>query len=54
MKKEDIPVLDQIIESVGEAMPKLEKYYYDKDYENFSRTKRFILELQKKILEILE
>lgn len=54
MKKEDIPILEQSIGSIEEALPKLERAYKDKDYDEFNRIKKFILNLQEKILESLK
>jgi len=52
MKKEDIPFLNQLINSLEEAEINLEKVYFKKDYEAFNELKKTILHLQKKISEI--
>jgi len=54
IKKEDIPFLNQLINSLGEAESKLEKYYDKKDYENFNKSKKFMLKIQKQISEVIK
>jgi len=54
MKKEDIPFLNQLVKSLEESELKLEKAYEKKDYEKFSKSKKFMLEIQKQISEIIK
>lgn len=53
MKKEDLPFLSQLIKTLEEAESKLEEAYKKEDYEKFNRLKKFILQIQKKISEII-
>lgn len=53
-RKEDVPFLNQLVKSMEEAESKLEKAYEKKDYNSFNESKKFILEIQKKISEILK
>lgn len=52
-RKEDIPFLNQLVKSLEESELKLEKAYEKKDYENFNKSKKFILQIQKQISEII-
>jgi hypothetical protein len=52
MKEEDMEFLSQMISSLEEASKKLTESYNKKDYEKFSKSKKFILNLQTKISEI--
>jgi len=52
MRKEEIVFLKQIVEASEEAILNLEESYNKKDYENFDRTKKMMLEIQKKISEV--
>ncbi|MBU2562117.1 MAG: hypothetical protein KKF68_00450 [Nanoarchaeota archaeon] len=54
MKKEEISFLNQLVQTLNEAIFKLEEYYEQKEYENFLNTKKFIFHLQKKISEYVE
>ena len=54
LSRENIVFLNQLVSSLEEAELKLEESYRDKNYENFSRLKKFILEIQKKISEIIK
>lgn len=53
MKKEDIPFLGQMIKSLEESASKLEGCYEKKDFKNFMETKKFMLKMQKEILDKL-
>lgn len=54
MKKGDVSVLNQIVLSIeGEAV-NLEKFYSAKDYDNFNKSKKIILDLNKKFGEIIK
>ncbi len=52
--KEDIPFLNQLVKSLEESELKLEKAYEKKDYENFTKSKKFMLQIQKQISEIIK
>jgi len=54
MKKEDIPLLNQLIEAAGEARLIIEVAYNNKDSENFNKAKKFIIQVHKKILDIIK
>lgn len=53
MKKEDNLFLNQLINSLEEASKKLEKAYEKKDYDNFDKSKKIMLKIQKEISEII-
>jgi len=53
MKKEDIPFLNQLIKSLEETESKLEEAYEKKDYEDFNKLKKFMMQIQKRIHEII-
>lgn len=54
MKKEDIPVLNQIMKSIEDNLANLEQSYTQKNFENFSRTKNLVIQFQNKILKIVK
>ena len=54
MKKEDIPLLDQLIKSLEEGALKLEEAFERKDSEDFIRIKKFMIQIQKKIAEVIK
>jgi hypothetical protein len=51
--QEDVTFLNHLIKTLEEAELKLEEAYDKKDYENFNRTKKMMLQIQKKISEIV-
>jgi len=53
MKKEEaeIILLSQLTNCLDEATSKLEKFYNEKNYEFFYKTKKIILVLERKIAE---
>lgn len=53
MKKEDIPFLNQLIESLEDGALKLEVAFERKDSEDFIRIKKFMIQMQKKIAEVI-
>lgn len=53
MKRSDVAVLNQIIANLEEGVIQLEKFFSTKDYNGFNNSKKIILELNKKIGEIL-
>lgn len=54
MNKEMIPFLNQLVKSLEEATIKLEQAYDKNDYEMAEKLKKFILEIQKRMSEILK
>ncbi len=50
---ENILFISQLIRALEEAGLKLEEFYEKKDYKNFDKTKKLILQIQKKISEEL-
>lgn len=54
IKKEDIPFLNQLVKSLEEALSKLEKSYEKKNYEEFNKSKKFMLKIQKQISEVIK
>jgi len=54
MKKEDIPFLNQLVNTLEEAELKLEEAYRTKDYEKFNKSKKLMLQIQKKISEVVK
>lgn len=54
IRKEDISMLNQLVESLEEAGLKLEEAYKNKDYRNFDNSKKIILQVQKRISEIVK
>jgi len=52
MQKEDLEQLNQLISSLEESLIKLEISYDKKDFENFDKLKKFVLNLYTKISEI--
>ncbi len=52
--KEEIPFLTQLVKSLEEAELKLEEAYEKKDYEKFNKSKKFMLEIQKQISEMIK
>ena len=53
MKKEDLPILNQLIESLEENLFHLEEAYNAKNAESFNKSKGIIIQLQKKISEVV-
>jgi len=53
-REEDISFLNQLVETLEEAGLKLEDFYNKKDYENFNKSKKLIIQLQKEISEIIK
>jgi len=46
--QEDVTFLNHLINALEESELKLEEAYDKKDYENFNRTKKMMLQIQKK------
>ena len=53
-RREDIEFLNQLIKALEEAELKLEEAYEKKDYENFNKSKKFIMQIQRKISEVIK
>ena len=53
MKKEDVEILGQIIKSLEEASDMLDESYNNNDFQKFNKAKRFILQIQNKISEMI-
>ena len=51
---ENIEFLNQLVNSLKEAELKLEYSYNHQSHEDFNKIKKFILEIQKRIIETLE
>ncbi len=54
LTKEEISFLNHLIKSLEESGLKIEEYYKKRDYEKFNNIKKFMLEIQKKISEIIK
>jgi uncharacterized ferredoxin-like protein len=54
MKKEESLFLNQLVNSLEEASEKLKKYYERRDSENFNKSKKIILKIQKEISDIIK
>lgn len=50
----NILFLSQLVKSLEESEAKLEMYYEKKAYANVNQVKKFILQIQKKIAEVVE
>lgn len=48
-----MPFLNQLIQSLEETQLKLEEAYNRKDIETFNKTKKFMMQIQEKISEII-
>jgi hypothetical protein len=53
MKRGDILFLNQLVNSLEEAEKKLERYYEKGDSENFNKSKKIMLKIQKEISDML-
>ena len=54
MKKEDIPVLSQLVKTLEEIELKLEEAYDKKDSDSFNNLKKLMLKIQKQISRVLK
>ena len=52
--KEEITFLNQLVKTLEEAESKLEQAYEKRNHENFNRLKKLILQVQKKISEVIK
>ena len=53
MKKEGVELLGQMIKSLEEASDILDESYSQNDFQKFNKAKRFILQIQDKISEMI-
>jgi len=53
IKRGDIMFLNQLVKTLEEAELKLEEAYDEKNYESFNNVKKLIIQVQKKISEVL-
>jgi len=51
---ENILFLKELIKSLEESCAQLESSYKNQDYDNFGKSKKFILQMQRKISEVLK
>lgn len=54
IKEGEIPLLNKLVRGLEEAQLRLEESYEKKDYENFEKAKKAILQTQRKISEIVK
>ncbi len=54
LKKEDISFLNQLVKSLEESELKLEKAFEKKDSEEFNKSKKFMMKIQKQISEVIK
>jgi hypothetical protein len=54
VKKEESVFLNQLVNSLEEANEKLGKYYEKQDSENFNKSKKIMLKIQKEISDIIK
>jgi hypothetical protein len=54
IKEDDLLVLNQLVRTLGEAESRLEKAFENKNYDEFNQLKKIILQIQKKMFEVLK
>lgn len=54
LKKEDLPFLEQLVQSMIEGEIKLERAFQKKDNKEFDSIKKLMMELQRKISDIVK
>lgn len=54
MKREEILFLSQLVKSLVEAERNLEKTYEKRNYTDFNKSKKIMLEIQKEISNIIK
>jgi exonuclease VII small subunit len=54
MKKEEVLFLNQLIRSLEEGERSLERSYEKRDYDNFNKSKKIMLRIQKEISNIIK
>lgn len=52
--EEDASLLRHLISSIDEAEKKLEEFYEKKDTDNFNKTKKFILQINQKVSDVVK
>lgn len=52
VKTGDIEFLSQVVNSLDQALSKLEEAYSKKDFDLFNKSKKFVLEMEEKIKEV--
>lgn len=52
--EEDSSMLKHLVNSMSDTESKFEEFYQKKDVDNFNKTKRFILQLNKRITDALK
>jgi|TARA_Y100000310_G_C20531048_1_gene738462 hypothetical protein len=53
MKKEDVMLLAQLLHTMKELAEKMERYYENKDIVRLDAAKKEMLELQKRVSELI-
>lgn len=53
VKKEEIVFLNQLVKSLEEGELKLEEAHEKKNHEDFNKMKKFMMEIQKQISEVV-
>ncbi len=53
MATENLDILKQLVETLEKAETKLEKSYKKEKYDDFNKTKKFMLETQQKISTLI-
>ena len=53
IEKEDVTLLAQLLYTMKEVVARMEKYYKKKDVEKLNSAKKELLELQKRINEVI-
>ncbi len=54
MKKEEIEFLNQLVKTLEDSAPELEKAYEQKDYEKFISLKKNMLQIQEQIVNLIK
>lgn len=54
VKKEDLQTLGQLIDSLEMSLSELERAYDKKDSEAFNKSKKFMMDLQKRVSEVIK
>lgn len=52
--RDEIQMVAQLLEALSEAVQQMEYYYSKRDIENFKKSQQVILDLQRKIEEVLK
>lgn len=54
MKKEDVPILNQLVNSLEENLVELEQAHANNDFDSFNKIKTIIRQLQRKIVGVVK